>query len=172
MMNEKDAAGLLKKAAGHNIEVWLDGGWGVDALVGRQTRPHGDIDLFVRRGDAAAFMELLSTEGFRETPAAFTTEGHTKWRADDGRTVDLHLFEFATNGTGGATLLFEGESYPAAVLDGRGTVGGVAVRCLTAEAQLLYHRGYEHRENDVRDVLLLCETFGLPVPDEYQPKKQ
>jgi lincosamide nucleotidyltransferase A/C/D/E len=24
---------------------WLEGGWGVDALVGRQTRPHRDVDI-------------------------------------------------------------------------------------------------------------------------------
>jgi hypothetical protein len=41
------------------------------------------------------------------------------------------------------------------------------VRCLTAEAQLLYHQGYVHSEKDVQDVWLLCKTFGLPVPAEY-----
>jgi hypothetical protein len=68
---------------------------------------------------------------------------------------------------GGATLLFEGESYPAAILEGRGTIGGFPVRCLTPEAQLIYHQGYQHDDNDVRDVMLLCETFALPVPNEY-----
>jgi lincosamide nucleotidyltransferase A/C/D/E len=174
MMNETDAADLLKKASERTIEVWLDGGWGVDALVGRQTRPHDDIDLFVQWKDATAIMELLLSENFREVPAEYTNEGHTAWRTDNGRTVDLHLFEFAEDGGDGneanrygGMLLFEGESYPASLLDGRGTIGGVAVRCLTPEAQLLYHQGYEHNENDVHDVVLLCGTFGLPVPDEY-----
>jgi len=27
------------------IEVWVDGGWGVDALLGEETRPHSDLDL-------------------------------------------------------------------------------------------------------------------------------
>ena len=26
------------------IEIWVDGGWGVDALLGEQTRPHKDLD--------------------------------------------------------------------------------------------------------------------------------
>lgn len=26
---------------------WVDGGWGIDALVGEQTRPHKDLDLVV-----------------------------------------------------------------------------------------------------------------------------
>jgi lincosamide nucleotidyltransferase A/C/D/E len=164
MMTESDALDLLRQAAAHDIEVWLDGGWGVDALVGRQTRVHEDIDLFIRRKDAAALTALLRREGYRETPAEYTTEGHTKWCAADGRTVDLHRFEFI----GAETLRFEGESYPASLLDGTGTIGSLPVRCLTAEAQLLYHQGYEHDENDAADVRLLCETFGLPVPEEYQ----
>ena len=28
------------------IDVWLDGGWGVDALLGQQTREHDDLDLW------------------------------------------------------------------------------------------------------------------------------
>jgi lincosamide nucleotidyltransferase A/C/D/E len=29
------------------IPIWLDGGWGVDALLGEQTRPHDDLDIVV-----------------------------------------------------------------------------------------------------------------------------
>ena len=28
-----------------SVRVWLDGGWGVDALLGEQTRNHADLDL-------------------------------------------------------------------------------------------------------------------------------
>ena len=34
----------------------VNGGWGVDALVGRQTREHGDLDVFV---DADAVPDLI-----------------------------------------------------------------------------------------------------------------
>jgi lincosamide nucleotidyltransferase A/C/D/E len=27
------------------VRFWLEGGWGVDALVGHQTRPHRDVDI-------------------------------------------------------------------------------------------------------------------------------
>src|SRR5438477_4113231 len=36
---------------------WLEGGWGVDALVGRQTRPHRDLDIDV---DGAFEDEVLT----------------------------------------------------------------------------------------------------------------
>ncbi len=28
-----------------SVTCWLDGGWGVDALYGKQTRDHRDIDI-------------------------------------------------------------------------------------------------------------------------------
>jgi len=31
----------------NEIKVYLDGGWGVDALLKRESRIHNDIDLFV-----------------------------------------------------------------------------------------------------------------------------
>lgn len=31
------------------MRVWLDGGWGVDALLGRQTRPHDDMDIVIEQ---------------------------------------------------------------------------------------------------------------------------
>ncbi|MDR1753876.1 MAG: aminoglycoside nucleotidyltransferase, partial [Eubacterium sp.] len=111
MMNQQDVVGLLKKAAENNIEIWLDGGWGVDALVGRQTRPHDDLDVFVQRSDSGQFIELLTKDGFIETEVAFTTEGHKAFFHTDGRAVDLHLFEFSKEGA----LLFEGNAYPSEV---------------------------------------------------------
>lgn len=32
------------------------------------------------------------------------------------------------------------------------------------------HLGYEHDKNDVHDVMLLCETFQIAIPDEYKEK--
>ncbi|MFA7545419.1 MAG: aminoglycoside nucleotidyltransferase, partial [Anaerovoracaceae bacterium] len=32
----------------------------------------------------------------------------------------------------------------------------------------LFHLGYEHDENDVHDVRLLCERFNIPIPNEYK----
>ena len=78
-MSEHNVIDLLQKTESIGVDVWIDGGWGVDALLGRQTRPHD------------------------------------------------------------------------------------AVRCLTVEAQILYHQGYEQKEKDRHDMLLLCKTFGLSI---------
>ena len=34
-----------------SIDVCLDGGWGVDALLGEQTREHGDLDVILNVED-------------------------------------------------------------------------------------------------------------------------
>ena len=42
---------LLRLFEGANIPVWLDGGWGVDALLRRQSRRHQDVDIILPVGD-------------------------------------------------------------------------------------------------------------------------
>jgi lincosamide nucleotidyltransferase A/C/D/E len=74
------------------------------------------------------------------------------------------LFEFAEAGT----LRFQNKIYPADIFNGKGTIGGITVRCMPAEAQVLYHQGYEQKEKDRHDVLLLCKTFGISIPEEYE----
>ena len=161
-MSEHDVIDFLKNAERIEVEVWIDGGWGVDALVGHQTRPHNDIDIFIQKKDTTEFTKMLKSNGYRETQMDYTTVDHTAWCDDHDRTIDLHLFEFAEAGT----LRFENEIYSSHILNGKGLIGGIAVRCLTAEAQILYHQSYEQKEKDRHDVLLLCKTFGLPIPKE------
>ena len=159
-MNEKDVVDILKKAENIGIDVWITGGWGVDALIGSQTRSHNDIDVFVQKKDKIAFIEMIISNGFREIVTEFTTDDQTVWCDNENRIIDLHLFEFSD----AETLLFEKVAYPSEILNGKGTIGGLAVRCLTVESQVKYHQGYKQRKIDVQDVLLLCKTFGIPIP--------
>lgn len=168
MMNERDTVNFLKIAERLGVNVWIDGGWGVDALVGHETRPHNDIDIFIEKKDAAIFTSMLISNGYRETEMEYTTGDHTVWCDSCGHIIDLHLFKFGESGT----LYFDNEAYPSDILNGKGLIGGVMVRCLSAEAQLLYHQGYAHDENDMHDVLLLCKILEAPVPAEYAEYKE
>lgn len=49
MVNITDVKQILQFAIDAEIKVFLDGGWGVDALLGYQSRAHNDIDIFVRK---------------------------------------------------------------------------------------------------------------------------
>ena len=40
-----------------SVTYWLDGGWGVDALYGKQTRDHRDMDI---NFDAAKTQDVLT----------------------------------------------------------------------------------------------------------------
>jgi lincosamide nucleotidyltransferase A/C/D/E len=64
MMTPTTAVTLWKMLSTAGVDVWIDGGWGVDALLGRQTREHGDLDLGVARPDLALVIELLGDVGF------------------------------------------------------------------------------------------------------------
>ena len=49
-----------------SVEFWLRGGWAVDFFLGRITREHEDIDLFVWGNDAPRLLERLQHAGFEE----------------------------------------------------------------------------------------------------------
>jgi len=159
---EERVVDLLKKAENIGVVVWIAGGWGVDALVGFQTRPHNDVDFFIQKKDKTVFTELIVSSGYEED-TDYNIEDNLIWCNTFNGIVDLHLFEFAETGT----WSIQGQKFPSDIFNGKGTIGGIAVRCMTAEAQINYRHGYELREKDAIDVLLLCNTFGLPIPEKF-----
>jgi Aminoglycoside-2''-adenylyltransferase len=46
-----DVIEVLDRLDAAGVECWIDGGWGVDVLLGRQTRTHRDLDLGVCLSD-------------------------------------------------------------------------------------------------------------------------
>jgi lincosamide nucleotidyltransferase A/C/D/E len=54
---------LLQLFESAGIEVWLDGGWAVDALLGAQTRPHKDVDIILRLADLPQFARDSGKQG-------------------------------------------------------------------------------------------------------------
>lgn len=149
------------------MRVWLDGGWGVDALLGEQTRTHEDVDLVV---ELAALREVIATLG-RMRFALAEDGGPTRvvLRATDDRQVDLHPVRFDEGGTGWQVAAGPDGSdcaYPPWGF-GEGHILGRMVPCLTAELQLRHHCGYEPREHDRADMAQLAVRFGLTLPAVY-----
>lgn len=50
---------------GADVIYQVNGGWGVDGLVGRQTRPHRDLDVFIDTEHVTGFMSWLYSRGYR-----------------------------------------------------------------------------------------------------------
>lgn len=146
------------------IPVWLDGGWGVDALLGRETRPHHDLDVIVRVSDVPKALELLQPANFivREgsIPHAFVLAGPS------GDELDFHTVTFQSDGT--AVHRMDNGSdwvFPADAFTGVGTVDGASVQCLSAVTQVRCHaQGYAPSEKDFRDMELLQQAFGVKLP--------
>ncbi len=84
------------KSAG--IEVWLDGGWGVDALLGYQSRPHDDLDVVVALAQVPRLQDVLGSRGFTvfadELPIRLVMV-----QPDLGR-IDFHTVTFDESGGG------------------------------------------------------------------------
>jgi hypothetical protein len=62
----------------------IEGGWGVDALLGEQTREHGDVDLGVRLEDVDSVCTVLA-EFDRTTPSG-PRASSSRTRAEGGST--------------------------------------------------------------------------------------
>jgi lincosamide nucleotidyltransferase A/C/D/E len=174
-MNADQAAEISNLILQRGIKAWLVGGWGIDALLGRQTREHKDLDLLIKVDDVARLLELLEVSGFtlkytweenrwivedgRRIPTAFVL-AH-----EDGRELDFHAVRFDDRGV--AVAAWEGERvFSPEDLAGVGTVSGVPVRCYSAEMQMRTHVGYALPPDQADDLKRLHETFGIDYPEE------
>ncbi|CCV63776.1 putative aminoglycoside nucleotidyltransferase [Alteracholeplasma palmae J233] len=166
MVNLNDATGIIKYITEAQIDLWLDGGWGVDALLNEQTRAHNDIDIFIQEKDKLNVIQLIKEKGFIEVIETYTTKNHTVWQDNKNRIIDLHIFNFIED----KYVVFEDLKFPKDVLNGVGEIDGITVKCINAESQVLFHLGYDFDENDVHDVKLLCKKFNIPIPKEYEKK--
>jgi lincosamide nucleotidyltransferase A/C/D/E len=149
-----EVSGALRAAG---IRHWLAGGWGVDALVGRQTRPHRDLDLAVDADDLAGAVAVLADLGY---------DVETDWlpvrlelAARGERWVDLHPVVFDAQGDGRQAGLDGSHfDYPAGELV-VGSIEGHALPCISPARQRAFHSGYSLRPQDEAD---LAELDRLP----------
>jgi len=90
------------------VEAWVDGGWGVDALLCRETRLHEDLDLVVALDRVEHIQEVLGRRGFTlgedQLPVRFVLShpelGH----------VDFHTVTFDPEGGACSLSRAEGPS--------------------------------------------------------------
>lgn len=146
--------------------MWIDGGWGVDALLGAETRPHDDLDVVMEMAHLDAARNALHALGF--VLAADELPTRCVLRDAGDRRIDVHPVVFDSEG-GGLQRQPDGSDfrYPPEGLAGSGTIAGRSVRCLSAELQVRCHLAYEPDEDDRHDVRLLCERFGLELPAAF-----
>jgi lincosamide nucleotidyltransferase A/C/D/E len=160
MMQADDVVSVLAILRSAGTDIWVGGGWGIDALLGRQTRQHRDLDLMHRESQEPAVVAALTEAGFVETldwrPVRFAVTDPR------GREVDLHPLVFAPDGSAVQASLDPGHpfAYPASCFV-TGTILGSAVPCLSPEQQVYFHQGYEPADHDRQDMAQLRQAFGI-----------
>jgi lincosamide nucleotidyltransferase A/C/D/E len=185
-MKAEDVVELYGLLRDHGVQLWIDGGWGIDALLERQTRPHKDLDAFVSFADLALLASLLSSCGF----GLKEIWSENRWRRHSGvvpvigragpevatafvlkdavgRELDIHVLDVDDQGRG--TPLWEcgGLAFAPDALQGQGTIGGVPVQCLSAAMHMRTHSGYVLQEKDLQDLRHLHERFGVAYPEDF-----
>ncbi|HMK10995.1 MAG TPA: GNAT family N-acetyltransferase [Acidimicrobiales bacterium] len=159
MVSADSVLTVLDALEAADVEAVVDGGWGVDALLGRERRPHGDLDLIVLGDQLDRIVGALAPLGYRT--ALDTLPITTVLAAPRDRRVDLHPTVANDHGDRIQAQRF-GRIWanPASTLDGAGVIGGRPVRCLTVQGQVLSHLGYVPDDGDRADMHALAEAFG------------
>ena len=166
-MDVDEVVRLVDLADTAGIEMWIDGGWGVDALLEEQMREHDDLDVVIELANVERLEQSLGRAGYDhvagDAPKSFILVDAL------GHQVDVHPVVFDTERGGGVYMMEDGGEwvYPGDGFSGRGRIGGREVRCLTPEVQVLVHDGYELEDKDYRELFLLHERFGVALPAEY-----
>ncbi|MFN7265326.1 MAG: nucleotidyltransferase domain-containing protein [Phenylobacterium sp.] len=158
-MTAEEVLEVLEGCAAQGLPVWVDGGWAVDAVLGRQTRPHEDLDLAARVEDGLALEALLAGLGL--VRQAGGPAWNPVYRDGGGRSIDLHLFRLDAEGRGVMDPDDPAAAYPAGSFDGRGVIAGRAVDCLPAEILWRLKTGYSPRDRDLLDLAALQAAFGF-----------
>jgi lincosamide nucleotidyltransferase A/C/D/E len=167
-----DVLDILDLADSAGVRLWLDGGWGVDALLGSQSRDHADLDVAIEARHLDAFLDVLQRNGFQKVDEAGATPWNFLLAHPAGAVVDLHIVVFDAHRNGVLGPPDEGNAYPAASLTGQGKIGGRTVSCITAEWAVQFHDAYRGDADDRADVQALCERFGLQIPEQYRTGRQ
>jgi lincosamide nucleotidyltransferase A/C/D/E len=171
-MTDRDVVEILRALESCASRVWIDGGWGVDALVGRQTRDHSDLDLAVDHDLLAHVEHVLGEIGLSHDPTIEPgLPARLVLRSADGRQADVHPLSFDAEGNGWQKLSPTGRGwghYPAEHLGATGEIAGLKVRCISPELQVRFRMGYEWTERDEHDIGLLAETYPeMPLPPPF-----
>lgn len=132
-----------------NVTYQINGGWGVDGLVGRQTRRHRDLDLVVDEEDVPDFLDWLVDRGYR------TVEDWLPVRielASAAGRVDVHPMRIDATGDGIQQGLDHQVYVHAAGERTHGRVGGRTVVVANADRARALRAGYQIRDVDRHDL--------------------
>jgi lincosamide nucleotidyltransferase A/C/D/E len=178
MVSAEDVISILQNLSANDIQVWLTGGWGIDALLREETRHHKDLDFIMLVDDVVRMRDRLTLDGYglkelwseniwvvdsngAEVPTAFVLQD------SEGREVDVHAMHLDDHSNGIPAWSHDGLIFKKEDLAVEGFVSGFSVPCISSEMQVLSHKGYDLPKEQLRDLELLLERFGVEYTDEH-----
>ena len=163
-MSAEQAQTVYELLDQNGVRCWVMGGWGVDALLGRVTRTHKDLDLLVHASDLPGYAQIVQRHGFgrklnwsENQPVEVDGVQFDSAFVDahpDGREIDVHVIDVDD---AGAVVQFHKDPWPLPpdTVSGLGTVEDMTLRCVSRDAQLAMHSSYELPDKHREDVRLL-----------------
>jgi lincosamide nucleotidyltransferase A/C/D/E len=162
-MTVHDVIEIVQLFDRHQIEFYVDGGWGVDALLRKQTRPHTDLDIAIQHKDSPQVRTLLEARGYSDVHRANSSDFNFVLGDNHRHQIDIHTYTFDAAGN-----RIYGIPYPLESLAGTGSVDGYSVKCISPEWVVKFHTAYQFDEEDYRDVKAICQHFKIEMPPEYE----
>lgn len=148
---------ILSALDGSGVNYWLAGGWGVDALVGHQSRRHDDVDIVIDQFDRCAPIacRALSLIGFEEIERHEqpTSWAGDQWTLEDARAARIDLLSLHEDFVRDRLGSLDTNSS----LFAQGRIGSRSAPCLSAPVQRLLHDGLS-RPVDRHDVRILAAS--------------
>jgi hypothetical protein len=146
--------------------AWLFGGWGLEARIGRVTRDHGDIELWVDRHDAHHVRQLLVGAGATLLDTQPPEEAaEYDW---DGTWFSTAYFDARSDGTFTTAGRYDDWVFPVGSFpDEPVDLEGLSVLAMSVMGMLAMKQQYPHlrngrpwRDKDIHDVELLRSMLG------------
>lgn len=151
IVTQEDLFKVLDIIEKTEITYWLDGGWGVDVLVEKQTRKHRDVDIDFDSKYTEKITSILKDNGYEivEDWSPVRIELH---HPNLGY-IDIHPFIINEDGSAkqasldGGWYEFEADVFGSAIYNGK------MIPCISAMGQKKFHTGYPLREVDKHDII-------------------
>lgn len=159
---------VLDVLSAAGVPVWLFGGWGLDARIGRITRRHGDVEFWVGAPDATRSKAALVRAG----AAALDTQPPAEsceftW---DGADFSTAYFERRADGTFASRGRWPDWVFPAGSFgEDPGVLDGIPVPAMSVAGMLAMKEQYPSlrlgaplREKDIADIAVLRGLLSGP----------
>ena len=134
------------------VTFQVNGGWAVDALAGRQTRDHGDLDVFLDAEKLQAAVGWLESQGYEQVVQSLPVRVELR-RGDDA--VDLHPMVLDQDGNGIQRGFGEEVFHHRSDQRTEGSIDGRRLVVAAADRLVELRGGYKTRPVDEHDLAVL-----------------